>query len=401
MLLLTLLLTSFLSFTTHASVLSNLITQSWQEDDFIKAQQNLIRAAEIDRFARFLPNNPNINYTDADNRSWKTYGATLNVGLPGKAFALSGIDKAIVKAESAEICAKKNELARFILDTYAECSSSAEIIDVLEEATEELSTLERTITARYESGQSTQSERIGIQLQLRQATIELNDAKDKAQVACQKLHSIVKEWKEPFDFADKDVTLPDDLDQEIVGHMGHRSPEIVRSENEVNIARARIDAVVWDNLPDLTFGFYRNYYNRVVASPIIPTQWTTTWMVQVNIPLLFHFYNGNEIRKERANYMIAERRADMARLEARKDQDKAARDFRRNKVILERLRKHDLPMSEVMVDSTLASYKGGRLGFSELILAKRTWLDLKKEEIQLKLSLLNNRLICLSECDGE
>ncbi len=390
-----------LSGTVNASVLSQLISQSWNEDDFIRAQENKIKAAELDRFARYLPNNPTIQYADSDNHSWKTYGATLVMGLPGKAFVMSGMDRAVLKAETSEISAKKNELARLIFSTYSECSSSAEIIDVLEEATQELGTLERTITARYESGQSTQSERIGIQLQLRQAMIELGDAKDKAQVACFKLRQIVKDWKNPFDVNEKDITLPDDLEDSLISSMGHRSPDVIRSENDVNLARAKMDVAVWENLPDISLSFYRNYYRQIEASPIVPIAWTSTFVVSMNIPLFYSFYNGNDIKKQRANAMIAERRAYMSKLEAEKNASKAARDFKRNRGVLERLRKHDLPMSEVMVDSTLASYKAGRLGFSELILAKRTWLDLKKEEINLKLSLLNNRLICLQDCDGE
>jgi outer membrane protein TolC len=58
-------------------------------------------------------------------------------------------------------------------------------------------------------------------------------------------------------------------------------------------------------------------------------------------------------------------------------------------------------MAETMVDSTLANYKAGKLGFSELILARRTWLDLKKEEVSLKQSLLNARLVCLTSCETE
>ncbi len=90
----------------------------------------------------------------------------------------------------------------------------------------------------------------------------------------------------------------------------------------------------------------------------------------------------------------------MRRAESEKGLDVAVASFSRNKKIYDKLKAHDLPMAEAMVDSTLAAYKQGKLGFSELILAKRTWLDLKKEEVNLKLSMLNARLVCLSHCEG-
>ena len=122
-------------------------------------------------------------------------------------------------------------------------------------------------------------------------------------------------------------------------------------------------------------------------------------MVSMNIPLLFPFYERSELIREQAEKRIASQRANMRLLQSQKTEEDAGYDFRRNKKVFEKLIAHDLPMAETMVDSTLAAYKQGKLGFSELILAKRTWLDLKKEEVNLKLSMLNARLICLNTCE--
>lgn len=393
----------FISSEIKASTLSDLIQTYWNEDALIRAQKKKIASAELDRFARFLPNNPQISYADSDNKSWKTYGVSVNFGLPGKAFAMNKLDNEVIKIENAELAAKKNELARFVLGYFSDCAGSLEILNVLEEATDELATLERTITARYESGQSTQSERLGIQLQLRQARIELGVAKDKSAISCIKLKELTSSCESGNckSFKESDFVLPDDLEATLVSELGSISPEVIRSNNEMKLANVRQSVATWENLPELSIGVYRNYYNKVAASPIIPTQWTTTYLFSINFPLFYPFYNGNDVRKIRADSMIAERRAYMGKISSEKEMEIAAKNFRRNKQVLEKLRSHDMPMAEVMVDSTFASYKAGKLGFSELILAKRTWLDLKKEEVNLKISLLTDRLTCLNSCELE
>ncbi|MFL5785152.1 MAG: TolC family protein [Bacteriovoracaceae bacterium] len=383
----------------RASSLEDVIRSAWEKDQLIKAQESRISAADLDKYARFLPNNPNVAYSDMDNSSWHIYGGTLDIGIPGKAFALRKLDNARYEAEKSELAAKKNELAQFILDRYSECAAGKELIRILTSATNELESLTRALTARYETGQTTQAERIGMELQYRQAKIEYDAIIDRSRIACGKL----QELSERYDLTINEETLllPDDFNQATISQLGNASIDYIRSSNDLRIADARYKTASWDVLPNFTLGYYRQYYNRVVASPIIPTQWTTSYTVSVNLPIFYWFYNGNDLRKIRAENMITERRAQMRKLQSEVDINNARTLFIRNRKILTRLRQHDLPMAETMVDSTLANYKAGKLGFSELILARRTWLDLKKEEVSLKQSLLNARLICLSSCEME
>lgn len=386
------------SFNSYASSLENIIQATWSNDPLVVAQESRIKAAELDKFARFLPNNPTVSFADSDNHSWRTYGVSLVVGIPGKAFALHKVDSEIVKAENAEMAAKKIELANFILDLYGSCAANKELTEILHEAVTELATLKNAITLRYEMGQSTQAERIGIELQHRQANIEYMAVKDLERVACEKLKNVVTERKLPETIL-ADETLPADISEEMLSQLGHKSLDVIRSENESRVTNVQADTALWKIAPEFTFSYFRNYYNKVVASPIIPVQWTNTFMVSMNIPLLFPFYERSDLLKERSANRIASQRAYMRVIQGQKDQDDAAFQYRRNKKIFDKLISHDLPMAETMVDSTLAAYKQGKLGFSELILAKRTWLDLKKEEVNLKLSMLNARLVCLSNCE--
>lgn len=383
------------------STLENVITTSWHEDSFIRAQEAKISAADLDKYARFLPNNPNLTYSNADNSSWHIFGGSLDVGIPGKAFALSKLDDTRFGIEKSELMAKKNELAQYILNRYSECASGQELNQILSVATRELETLSKTLTARYEIGQSTQAERIGMELQYRQANIEYNAIRDRSVIACEKFKEVLDKYGMDSKLAESNLTLPDDLPEALVSEMGPHSIDFIRASNDARLSDVRYKTAAWEILPTINFGYYRQYYSQVVASPIIPTQWTTTYSVSVNFPLFYPFYNGNDLRKIRAENMIAERRAEMRKIESEVDMDNARKSFQRNQKILQKLRQHDLPMAETMVESTLANYKAGKLGFSELILAKRTWLDLKKEEVSLKQSLLNSRLVCLNKCEAE
>lgn len=387
-----------MSFYAQASSLEEIIFSSWSNDPLVMSQEQKIKAAELDKFARFLPNNPTVSFTDSDNHSWRTYGVSLVVGIPGKAFALHKVDSAILKAETSEMSAKKIELANYILSHYGSCASNKELIGILSIATKELAILKDAITARYEMGQSTQAERIGIELQYRQANIEYLALKDQAQVACAKLQTIVSDKKLPETVL-ADTTLPEDLSESLLSQLGNKSLDVIRSENENKITLAQAETAFWKVAPEFTFSYFRNYYNQVVASPIIPVQWTNTFMVSMNIPLLFPFYERSELIREQAENRIASQRAAMKLLASEKSVEDASHQFLRSKKIFKKLIEHDLPMAETMVDSTLAAYKQGKLGFSELVLAKRTWLDLKKEEVNLKLSMLNARLVCLSSCE--
>lgn len=391
----------FPQITLGQSILENVISTSWHEDSFIKAQEAKISAADLDKFARFLPNNPNLTYSNADNSSWHIFGGSFDVGIPGKAFALRKLDDTRYGIEKSELMAKKNELAQYILNRYSECASGQELNQILSVATRDLETLAKTLTARYEIGQSTQAERIGMELQYRQASIEYNTIRDRSVIACEKFKEVLEKYGMEPRLAESNLSLPDDLPEALISEMGTYSVDYVRASNDARLSDVRYKTAVWEILPTFNLGFYRQYYSQVVASPIIPTQWTSTYTVSLNFPLFYPFYNGNELRKIRAENMIAERRAEMKKIESEVDMANARKTFQRSRKILEKLRSHDLPMAETMVESTLANYKAGKLGFSELILAKRSWLDLKKEEVSLKLSLLNSRLVCLNKCETE
>lgn len=382
----------------YASPLENMIQTAWNKDSFLKAQDSIIESARLDRFARFLPNNPTITYMDQDNSSWRTYGVSLLVGIPGKAFALHKVDNEILSSERAELFAKRIELASFITGRYLSCASTKELLSILNEAVKELGILKGAITSRYEMGQSTQAERIGIELQYRQANIEYQSLVDQSKVACAKLSEVIQD-KELGESLPETPVVPEDFSEEVLTKLGTKSMDVIRADNESRVARSEADVAFWRAAPDFTFTYYRNNYNRVVASPIVPVQWTNTFMVSLNIPILFPFYERSEIMKAKAGNEIISQRAYMKKLESERIAGDAALSFQRSKKILRKLKEHDLPMAETMVDSTLAAYKSGKLGFSELILAKRTWLDLKKEEVNLKVNMLNSRLVCLNSCE--
>jgi outer membrane protein TolC len=322
----------------------------------------------------------------------------MTFGFPGKAFAFHKLDNATVTAENAETFAKRIEIATFVTRLYTDCASAKELTKVLSTAREELDILKEAINSRYMMGQSTQAERIGIELQYRQANNEYLSLIDQSAAACSKLEKLVSDRNLKLDVM-TEMKLPSDFSPELISNLGRKSLDHIRSENEEHLSSIQAGLAFWDVAPDINVTYYRNYYNRVVASPIIPVQWTNSLVVSMKIPILFPFYERSEYLTNRASARIAAQRAYMKRLDAERAEEDAYRSYDRNKMIYQKLINHDLPMAETMVDSTFAAYRQGKLGFSELILAKRTWLDLKKEEVSLKQNLLNSRLVCLDNCE--
>lgn len=395
---LVLLFLTLISISASSATLEDTIAAVWQTDPLIVSQQERITAVELQRFARFLPNNPTVTYMDNDNGSWHTYGVGMNFGFPGKAFAFRKLDNATLSAENAETFAKRIEIATFVTKLYTDCASARELTKVLSTARDELDILKEAINSRYMMGQSTQAERIGIELQYRQANNEYLSLVDQSAAACSKIEKLVTDRNLKLDVF-SEMKLPSDLSPEIISNLGRKSLDHIRSENDERLSGIQAGLAFWNVAPDITVTYYRNNYNRIVASPIIPVQWTNSLIVSMNIPILFPFYERSEYLTNRATARIAAQRAYMKRLEAERGEEEAFRSYVRNKMIFQKLINHDLPMAETMVDSTLAAYRQGKLGFSELILAKRTWLDLKKEEVSLKQNLLNARLVCLDNCE--
>lgn len=152
-------------------------------------------------------------------------------------------------------------------------------------------------------------------------------------------------------------------------------------------------------VPDLDLMVMKNSYFDLIQSGGPPVKDTTSWSVGITLPFTFPFYDNTDYKGERATLGLAKMDAELEQNRAQKKWAEAKSDWNRASRRLGEISDKDLALAEVMVESSLASYRAGRAGFAELVLARRTKLDLKIEEIQLRAQRLVAKSVCLTECE--
>ena len=121
--------------------------------------------------------------------------------------------------------------------------------------------------------------------------------------------------------------------------------------------------------------------------------------MSITLPLLLPFYATVEAKRAKSQAVIDENVAQIQAASANADQRDGAREYRRSKARLLELRRKDLALGEALVESTYSAYRSGKLGYAELVLSRKTLNDLRLQDIQLRVSIINAHLRCLNQCD--
>lgn len=376
----------------HAVSLDEAIQGAVQKSNYVKAQEVATDIASNDRWRRFLLHEPSFQLTNSDDGAQESYSLSLTTPFPAKSLAYMELDRAKAKAESAEVQAKRQDLAKLITDTYLDCASGLALLDIQKTALSDLETMFDSLTAMYESGHASQAERIGTDLQMRQTRSEVRAAADKTDVACHRWQQLMGDDRS---LPDK---VPDDLSHDTLEMLGLKSADVSRGEAALKLANVNDDLRWWSVAPDLTWSYQRNHYTTLTASPILK-EWTTTYGVSVTVPIFFLFDESIEAKRAKAQNEFDRHNAEVAVLKARNDVEDAAQEFQRDKKRIHELHDKDIALAEALVDSTFAAYKSGKLGFAELMLSRKTLWDLRTQEVQLKMAAVQARLKCLLNCE--
>lgn len=386
-----------LALTDHrvfAASLSQVIRQCWRNNPQIQGQQTQASLAAGDRWRRFIFNEPQFTVSTTDDSTALSYGLTLSASFPGKTFALAQVDYAKQIQQEAELAGKKQDLAQLIVQSYLDCAGSEVFKQIQRESIQDLSTVLRSLKLLYESGHASQTDMIQAELQFRQAKTDLVALEDKALTSCQKLDQILA----VSGVKDRpDLNLPDDLDSNLVAELGKVSGNVRRANSAIQLAQATLSNAWWSQLPDFTFGFQRNHYLYVPGSPS-GKEWANNSSLSFTLPLLFMFHESIEAKRTRSQAHIDEGTAELQLAQAKAEEEEGAREYQRSKARLEELREKDLSLAEALRESILSAYRAGKVGFADLVLARKTYSDLKTQEAQLKTSIINAHLRCLSYC---
>jgi outer membrane protein TolC len=379
-----------------ALTLSEAVHLAWSESPQLKAQEELKQLSERDVRRRLLPNEPQATMARGDDGASASFGLALTVGLPGKAVALRTLDRVKAESQSSELRAKRHELARTTAQAFLDCASQKAAAVLARAALQDQEDLAAALKQMYEAGRAGQPDEISAELQLSQARSDLVAVDDKVAVACRKLHDMI-DAKNPGE--NEVYPLPDDVDQGLLAELGPATADELRGRATVQVSDATDTAATWSQLPDVTVSAARNHYLTPTASPAgAGKDWTTTYGLSVTLPILFGSYEEVEARRTRGQAALDRGAAELALVQARSDVDDAARDFVRSRKRLAELHAQDLPLAEALYESTFSAYKSGKLGYAELVLARRTLSDLKGQEIALKAEIVAARLRCLDRC---
>lgn len=384
----------------HALTLAEAIQRSWGYAPLLKAQldaqRRLYQLSQFDRVRRFLPNEPQLQLARNDDRTAEVISLNETMGFPGKGFALARLDTARSLSQQAELESRKYDIAKQTTQIYLDCASSIASVDLLKTSLEDLQTLARSLRVRYESGVATLAENIGTELQLRQQRTDLAAAQDKAAGSCQRLHTLLH--LQPMTAVTYE--LPDDLDERLLKELSPLTSDENRSQAVQRLAQATLKTAVWAQLPDITLSAAKNYYVFLPGSPSGKGV-TYNYGVSLTAPALFPFYAFTETKRTRSQALSDQAVAQVQWLLAHADRVDAAKEYRRSQKRLRELRENDLSMAQALMESTYSAYKTGKLGFAELVLARKTLLDLKTQDIQLRGSVVSAHLRCLQTCEAQ
>jgi outer membrane protein TolC len=380
--------------------LEDAVREIWGTSRQLSNQKIQAELAADDRWRRYIFNEPQFQYSNSDDGSSMSYGLSLTTTFPGKSIAMGKLDDSKALMQKAELSAKKYDLARVVVQAYLDCAGAQANTDLQRTTSADLQTVYESLKSLYEQGHSTQAEKIGSELQARQAHLDLLTAIDREIVLCKKLNILRSVDRDPSQGEAPRVktVLPEDLDQSIINELGAETSDQSRAKAAMETAHATGSTNWWTQVPDLTFSVNRNHYIYLPASPS-GKEWTSSFGISFTIPLLFPFHETVEAKRTKSQAMIDQNTAELQKVSADSDQMDGAFEYRRSQARLKELRARDLPLAEALVDSTYSAYRAGKLGYAELVLSRKTLTDLRSQEIMLRTSIINAHLRCLTQCN--
>jgi outer membrane protein TolC len=359
--------------------------------------EDLTTVASRDRIRAWLPTAPLVSYSSNDNHSWKAYAVSTTLPIPFKSLYRDDVEKAKSKYQQAQAIETKQDLLRETIESFLDCSIPSEMALLMEVALGDQKVVSSISNSLYSAGSVPQADRVAAELLARSLEAQVRMQKDQAYNGCRRW----ERWADASNTEPDQIYLvPENISNTLLENLQLRVDHH-RDVMEKNLIRLNLEKnKLWSKfVPDLNVTVYKNNYFNLIQSGGPPVKNTTSWSVGITLPFTFPFYDNTEYREERAQLGLSSMRAELERNDAEKKWTEARNDWVRATSRLNEIWTKDMALSEVLVESSLASYRSGKVGFADLVLARRTKIDLKVEELQLKAQRLIAKSICLTQCD--
>jgi cobalt-zinc-cadmium efflux system outer membrane protein len=372
--------------------LNESVQMAWKNSSVLQADENLYRIGKMDVWRKYLPGEPQLQFNAGDNVSSLSLGASVNLPLPVKFFALGGLNEANVHQLKVEVSAKKFEIAGTVISAYLDCATRQKIIELQKSSIEDLETLYESVKKRYEDGYSSLSDSIGAELQLNDAKISLVEMEDDFRVSVDNFRKLLRIETD----TNENFVLDDDIPAEILMEIGTDTADRLRALTGLEVSSNGIDSVLWQQLPDLGLSVTRNSYPYLPASPSgKPDSWS--FSLGITLPVLFPIEEGVEAERAKNQYIVDQDAARQQLIQADNDIRQSVLDYRRNTNLLVLLREKEIPLVDMLVSTTLTDYKTGKVGFAELMQSRQSLIDIKTREIQLRSTIIQSHLKAIGE----
>ena len=355
----------------------------------ILAQRELIEAARRDRSTRWLPREPTFSFSENDYAASQQYSLALAVPFPLKVWQSTFVDDVRVQNSEREYRARLQDSFRTVTQAYVACAADRETLRLANQAGNDLTTLASFVSRQYESGFSSQSEKIGVELQLAQARNDLENARISSDSSCRRWSELTQSLLGEKLPAPSE--LPSTIAPEILRDLGGESIEQLRADQTLAQAQVTEKTAFWSQAPDILFSVNRNHYLTTLSNPT-NVEWTSSYMISMSIPIFFPWNERTEIQRARAVARQDQESAKIAKIQAANDQSDNCKRWLRGSERIKELEARDLPMAEAWIESTEAAYRRGRVGFAEILLARKTIFDLRNQLVTSKSNAVLNQI---------
>ena len=359
-------------------------------------EKDMMVSAKYDRVRKWLPSSPQVSYASNDSRTWNNYIVSTSIPIPMKSWHRDEVENANKQYIQASAQSIKQDIFKKTLAIFLDCAVPSELEILMRKAFEDQSSVFNVLNTLYSYGKIPQSDRVSAQLSLRQIEAQVNMYDARAKAACEKWEDwarISRDTKDP-------EFVPTDLDNAYLKRIGLESGQFRNVTNKKLLSLTVAKEKLWSKfIPDVDFTYMKSNYFNLYLSGGPPRKWTTSWMVGMTLPLTYPLFDHSDFKRERAELSLSKVEAELQKAEADKDWEESRNDWMRISSRLKQIWDVDAATADVLVESTLSAYQHGKSGFAELALARRTRLDLRIEEIQLKAERLYAKTVCLTECE--
>lgn len=369
--------------------LNQAINQIWGEAPQLKAIDEQRKIAEKDLWRRFLPNEPSLSYEQDDSDRSRSTGVSLTMGFPGKAFALSKLDHVQLQNLRRDAEVEKITLAHLVTQAYLACASAQKGLLIRQNSLKEVEKHLANLSSRRGAPRI---EKLSFELEVRQSRHDLATAQDQLSINCQKLATLLDE-KAPLG----DLEMPEDLPTEVIKALGSQTVEEKRLTSSLDLAEVSSQTALWSQMPDFTLSYSEKQFVDNAEDGSRPKYGVLG--VSVSLPIFFPFHESIEAQRIRAANLLEKSRAAIEKLHIKTQKEQAAHDYLRLRNQLQEIRKKDLPLAKAIIESSESAYRSGQIGYAEMVLSRKSMIDLKLREIDLQAAIVEARFSCLESCE--